>query len=50
MNNYFVYIGTYTNEDSKSQGIYVFRFEQSKGSLFVLNLTGYSMSLISLIS
>jgi len=33
MERSFVYLGTYTNGKSKSEGIYVCRFEQSTGSL-----------------
>jgi hypothetical protein len=30
--NYLVYIGTYTNAQSKSQGIYAFRFESARST------------------
>lgn len=41
MKNLFVYIGTYTDGNSKSEGIYVFRFDPSNGSLtYVSTVTG----------
>src|SRR5438094_5779015 len=30
---YFVYVGTYTNEKSKSKGIYSFRFDSTSGEM-----------------
>jgi len=33
MKSFFVYVGTYTNGDDNSEGIYVYRFDPSDGSL-----------------
>jgi 6-phosphogluconolactonase len=42
--NYLVYIGTYTSPQTKSQGIYVFRFDTSTGKLTAGGLAAEAVS------